>query len=92
MKGRKRREEAVGGGGVDGWDEDEALDDADAGMSILGTLVYEEEGEAKTTKAYKNLLKNPGEQVCRAWLLACGTASCAPYTVLANASIILQCF
>ncbi|EKX54373.1 hypothetical protein GUITHDRAFT_99855 [Guillardia theta CCMP2712] len=61
MKGRKRREEAVGGG-VDGWDEDEALDDADAGMSILGTLVYEEEGEAKTTKAYKNLLKNPGEQ------------------------------
>eukprot|EP00960_Hanusia_phi_P035775 751940-Hanusia_phi.AAC.1 len=31
-------------------------------MSILGTLVYEEEGEAKTTKAYKNLMKNPVEQ------------------------------
>ena len=56
--------------GDKGWSEDE-LDEAEAGFRVFGTLMYEEEGEAKETKAYKKAqaaaqaqnAKPPWEQV-----------------------------
>jgi hypothetical protein len=55
-----------GGGGKVPWDEDR-LDESEENEKLIGTLMYEEEGEAKTTKAWKKLEENsskkPWEQV-----------------------------
>jgi len=51
-----------GGGGRGGpWDEDR-LDASEEGEKLLGTLMFEEEGEAKTTKAFKKLEENKSKK------------------------------
>jgi hypothetical protein len=51
-----------GGGGQKGpWDEDK-LDASEEGEKLLGTLMFEEEGEAKTTKAFKKLEENKSKK------------------------------
>lgn len=56
-----------GGGGGKGvgkggpWDEDR-LDASEEGEKLLGTLMFEEEGEAKTTKAFKKLEENKNKK------------------------------
>eukprot|EP00961_Rhodomonas_salina_P217293 2936117-Rhodomonas_salina.1 len=39
------------------WDDDR-LDDSEAGERLIGSLIFEEEGEARTTKAFKKLEEN----------------------------------